>query len=241
MITNTVMIFGPGGIGKGPIDDIIRNDAIRIDPYRLRPAGPRDKGDIFYAHKKLRSEMTNAFELLGDSCERLSEKPEVEWFPKCKTTFFDVRGEWQWLLLGGLSATLAKAEIYAPAVPILFSRPDVRSLFGTLSIIILNPADSLPTLNGDFTSIKSKTTENCSKRKDSDESIEKRVGSIDEEAAAWENMLKLGGTEFPNWELPEYIYRTNQIETMLAARNRLIEGNSALEQFFKSEAEIQAL
>src|SRR5207248_10999569 len=109
---------------------------LRIDPYRLRPTGPRDHDDLFYAHQKLRGELSRAFEHLGDKCERISEKPAVEWFPKCGATFFDVRGEWQCLLLGGLSATHAKAEIYAPAVPVLFCRADVRALLGTPSIVI---------------------------------------------------------------------------------------------------------
>jgi hypothetical protein len=33
--------------------------------------------------------------------------------------------------------------------------------------------------------------------------------------------------------------RSDRTATLLAARHKLIEGNTALEQFFKSEAEIQ--
>ncbi len=240
MISNSLMLFGPGGIGKSPVDSIVRQDALRIDPYRLRPSGPRDQEDVFYAHQKLRGELSRAFEHLGDKCERLSEQPAVEWFPRCRAAFFDVRGEWQLLLLGGLSATHAKAEIYAPAVPVLFRRPDVRALFGTLSIVILNPVESLRSLDRDFSALKAKTAENCSKRGDSAKSIEKRTKSIDEEASAWRAMLDLGGTEFPNWEFPEYVYRDNRVATLLAARRKLIAGNLALEQFFRSEGEIQS-
>src|SRR5690349_20092248 len=120
MITNSLMLFGPGGIGKSPVDSIVRRDALRIDPYRLRPTGPRDQEDVFYAHPNLRGELSLAFKHLGDRRERLSEQPAVDWFPNSQAAFFDVRGEWQCLLLGGLFATHAKVEIYAPAVPVLF-------------------------------------------------------------------------------------------------------------------------
>ena len=46
-IEKTLMIFGPGGIGKSPIDRIVRSEAVRVDPYRLRPSGPRDSDDVF--------------------------------------------------------------------------------------------------------------------------------------------------------------------------------------------------
>src|SRR6476469_7422571 len=42
MIEQTLLIFGPGGIGKSPVDALVRADALRIDPYRLRGAGPRE-------------------------------------------------------------------------------------------------------------------------------------------------------------------------------------------------------
>jgi len=54
MIERTVIIVGPGGVGKSPLDALFRDDIIKIDPYRLRPSGPRDSNDIFYAHPKLR-------------------------------------------------------------------------------------------------------------------------------------------------------------------------------------------
>src|SRR5579863_4972491 len=107
MIQRTVMIFGPGGIGKSPLDDIMREDVLRIDPYRLRQR-PRDRAengespDLFYVHRNLRSELHRAFTSLDDHVELLSTKPAVELFPKARTTFFDVRGEWQCLLLGSL-------------------------------------------------------------------------------------------------------------------------------------------
>jgi hypothetical protein len=244
MISNTLMIFGPGGIGKGQLDRLVRADALRVDPYRFRPDGPRDRKkpeaekDMFYAHPKLRAELSSAFAVFGDARQRLSTEPAVEWFPGARATFFDVRGEWQCLLLGGLSAVHAKAEIYAPAVPVLFQRRDVRSLFGALSIVILNPVESLRSLS-EFGGLKEATAENCRKRGGDANNIEKRVNSIDQEASAWREMLDLGGTEYTNWQFPEYKYSDNPTKTRLAARGALLAVNPQLETFLKSESEIR--
>jgi hypothetical protein len=238
MIERTLMIFGPGGIGKSPIDRIVRSQAVRVDPYRLRSSGPRDGDDIFYAHPKLRAELSGAFQALGDLPERLSTQPAVDWFPKSRTAMFDVCGEWQCLLLGGLSAAAAKAEIYAPALPSLLCRSDVRSVFGRLTMVILNPVASLRSLGADVTSLKLATVENCAKRGDSQKSIDKRTHSIDEEVAAWRAALDAGAIENSHWAFPECAYRGSEVETSVAARAALIAGNSALEAFLKTEAEI---
>ena len=153
-------------------------------------------------------------------------------------SLFDVRGEWQCLLLGDLDAKYAKAEIYAPAVPVLFGRSDVRGLFGSLSIVILNPVESLRKLKGNYETLKTATASNCEAREDLPSSVKKRVESIDEEASAWRAMLDLGGTEYPNWEFPEYIVRANRVDSLVAVRRKLIAGNPVLEQFFIKESEI---
>jgi hypothetical protein len=239
MIESTLMIFGPGGIGKSPIDSLVRADAVRIDPYRLRSSGPRDQNDVFYAHPKLREELTGAFIALGDALERISTNPSVDWFVKANATTFDVRGEWQCLLLGGLSAKYAKAEVYAPALPALLQRPEIRNVFGALTMVILNPVSPLRALGNDFATLKSATAENCLKRGDSPKSIEKRTNSIDEEAEAWMRILEAGGTEYAQWEFAEYTYRGNETETKLAARSRLVAGNPAIAKFLKSEDDIR--
>lgn len=213
MIQNTLLIFGPGGIGKSPLDHIIKREVVRIDPYRLRER-PRDRDenggipDLFYANRNLRSELLWIFDTLGDAKELLSRRPPVEWFSKARTAFFDVRGEWQCLLLGALDAHLAKAEVFGPAVPVLFSRQDVREFFGDLTIIILNPVGSLTTLGADYEAVKRATADNCRKAGRSEKDIKKRVKSIDDpeapEATAWLSMLELGGLEFTNWVFPEY-------------------------------------
>lgn len=250
MIKNTLLIFGPGGIGKSSLDEIIRREVVRIDPYRLRER-PRDRNenggipDLFYANRNLRSELLWAFESLGDTKEPLSSRPPVEWFPKARAAFFDVRGEWQCLLLGALQAQLAKAEVFGPAVPVLFSRRDVREIFGDLSIVILDPVESLRRLSGNYQTLKKATEDNCRKAGRSEKDIEKRVKSIDDpkapEATAWLAMLELGGLEFSNWAFPEYVYEKNRIQTLIEARKVLVTKSPALEVFLLSEDEIRRM
>ncbi len=246
MIKNTLMIFGPGGVGKSPLDDIIRNDAFPINPYRLRER-PRDRSensgspDLFYGHSNLKGELTKAFVNLGDYLIKLS--PKVEWFPKARTAFFDVRGEWQCLLLGGIESSFAKAEIFAPALSVLFCQPEIQSLFGQCRIVILNPVQSLRELNGDFTTLNEATGENCRKAGRLEKDVEKRQKSIDDpesgEAAAWLELLELEtAVEISNWEFPEYVYSGNRNRKLIQARERLIAASSELESFFKTEDEI---
>jgi hypothetical protein len=129
MVTNTLMIFGPSGIGKSPLNDIIKAEAVRIDPYRLRQKGPRDPGgdgqrDVLYAHQKLRDELYLTFGHLGLGLTYLS--PDIHWFPQAMVLFLKVRKDWQALFLQGLDGEIGKAEIYAPAVPILLANPQIR-------------------------------------------------------------------------------------------------------------------
>ncbi len=247
MIGKTLLIFGPGGIGKSPLDDIVARDVIRIDPYRMRER-PRDRDenggipDFFYAHPKLRQELAWAFQNLGDTKESLSIEPIVEYFPKAQAAFFDVRGDWQCLLLGGLQAEHAKAEIFGPAVPPLFSRPDVQRAFGDFKIVILNPSESLRTLGGDYEPIKKKTEENCKNAGRSEKDTEKRVASIDgagaSEAKSWLAMLDLGGIEYSNWEFPEYVYEEGRMAKLIQAKKVLLAQDYGLESFFQSDDDI---
>ena len=248
MIENTLMIFGPGGIGKSPIDDIMKPEVSKIDPYRLRER-PRDRDensgtpDMFYANPKLRSELLWAFKTLGDSKKTFPNEPAVEWFSKARVAFFDVCGEWQCLLLGGLEAQLAKAEIFGPAFVELFSLPDVQEIFGKLSIVILNPVESLRNLNGNYETLKNATKDNCQKAGRSEKDIAKRVKSIDDpkahEAESWLAMLDMGGIEFTNWPFPEYVYKGNRVQKLIEMRNTLVKRSSDLERFLMTEDEIR--
>jgi hypothetical protein len=158
VIEKTLMVFGPGGIGKSPIDRLIRSDAVRIDPYRMRSTGPRDRNDVFYAHPKLRAELTDAFTALNDPPAVISSEPQpVEWFPKSRMAMFRVRDEWQCLMLGTFSAPLAKAEIYAPTLSALLRRSDFKDLFGVLTMVILNPVGSLHAPGDDLVSLREAT------------------------------------------------------------------------------------
>lgn len=236
MITDTLLVVGPGGIGKSPLDKALKAEVGRIDPYRLRKAGPRDAKDIFYAHPRLRDELYLTYQRLGISLSCLSDA--VHWFPAANTLFLRVRDEWQLLMLEALPAGIAKAEIFAPAIPTMFENPQVRRWFGRVSMIILNPVGPLAALP-DLSSIKTATEINCQKRGDTSPSIQKRVASIDEEAGAWRQMIALGATEFDNWGFAEYVFREKgEKATLVQARNTLLERCPSLEVFFKTEEEI---
>src|SRR5689334_21796689 len=106
MITDTLLIVGPGGIGKSRIEKLLRDEIARIDPYRLRSGGPRDRQikdgklvgekDVLYGHPKLRDELYATYQGLGVGLTRLSE--HVHWFQQASTLFLKVRDEWQFLL-----------------------------------------------------------------------------------------------------------------------------------------------
>jgi hypothetical protein len=238
VITDTLFVVGPGGTGKSPLDKGLRDEIARIDPYRLRNSGPRDSKDKFYAHPKLRDDLYLIYQRLGLGLTYLSAN--VHWFPQARTLFIKVRNEWQVLLLEGLPSGVAKAEIFAPVVPVLLANPQVRHVFGRVSVVILNPAGPLATLT-DLADIKSKTRHNCEKRGDTPDDVSERVDSVDQEVEAWRQMISLGATEYPNWEFAEYVYREKgENETLLAARSALLERSPQLEIFFKTKAEIRS-
>lgn len=243
MIKKTLMIFGPGGIGKSPLDDILVESVSRIDPYRMRNR-PRDRDenggipDFFYANPKLREELIWIFENLGDEKVELSTKPRLEYFRKAQTVFFKVRSDWQFLVLGNMESELAKAEIYGPVVPSLLSRKEIKAIFGELFIIILNPVKPLKSLDGDYEELKKATRENCAQAGRSEKDTQKRIDSIDVEVESWLKMIDEGGIEASNWAFPEYKYRNNRNETLISAKHTLLELNPELESFFLSDEEI---
>lgn len=237
MIHDTLILVGPGGIGKSPLDSIIRHDVLRIDPYRLREDGPRNRKDVHYAHPKIRDQLYLTYEKMGLSFLPLSD--EVLWSEKAMTFFLRVRKEWQLLFLGGLSCQKAKAEIFAPAIPVLLSNPIIKNLFGRISMVVLNPAGTLDDLDG----LRSKTDENCRKRGDTEDSVKKRVKSLDEEVPAWKQMMTLGAIEYPNWPYAEHIYSksNDKICLLIEARSTLRKKNPRLEIFFKTNIEIKKM
>jgi hypothetical protein len=237
-ITDTLVVVGPGGIGKSPLDRAVKAEVCRIDPYRLRRAGPRDSQDVLYAHPRLRDELYLTYQRLGVGLTYLSDR--VHWFPAAGTLFLKVRDEWHVMFLEALPAGIAKAEIFAPAIRAMFENPQVRCRFGRVSMVVLDPAGPLETLT-DLGPVKEKTRFNCQRRGDAPDSVEKRVASIDEEAEAWREMIALGATEFANWEFAEYVYREKgERETLAAARRVLLDRCPRLEVFFKTEDDIRS-
>jgi hypothetical protein len=249
MIQKTLILVGPGGIGKSPIDEIIKNDIIRIDPYRLRKEGPREaETDVYYANPKLKDDIILSYHKIGLTFYSLSDL--VKWCPNTLTLLLKVRTEWQLLFLAGLNGEKAKAEIFAPVIPALLSNPIIKNEFGKTYIIILNPTNSLDNI----ADLKDKTRENCKRRGDSEKSIEKRVNSIDEEIDAWKEMINMGAKEIVNWPFPEYKYNEdengiyimdefkrydNRKKYLVQARQILIEINNELESFFMNVNEIE--
>lgn len=248
MIKNTLILVGPGGIGKSPLDHIFKQNLLRIDPYRMRASGPRDKNDVLYANPKLRSELHLVCQALNLSFEYLS--PTVEWVPQAWLLFFKVRDDWQLLLLEDLKADIAKAEIYAPIIPILLSQPRISHVFGKTAVVVLHPATQKLSTMADWSELEEKTRQNCLRRGDEASSVKKRVDSIKEEAPAWKLMIKEGATEYENWQFPEHAYKPkvvtgsalvqHQVSLLLKAKTALTANNSRLEVFFKTDAEIEA-
>ena len=245
-IKHTVVITGPGGVGKSPLDALFKDEVIRLDPYRLRPSGPRSPGDKLYAPPALHDDLKGVLAELDDPLLSIPDKREsIEWFPKSKVLFFTVRGVWQCLFLGNVESTnteLAKAEIYTPVlVRLLDCCGNFVNILGAIKIIVLNPAKtSLTKMIEPWKEIKDATRQNCKRRGDETDSIDKRVKSIDVEAPVWQSLVgKSEATEYVGWPFAEYRYtQGNRSSLLIQARKRLLEGDPTLEEFFKSENEI---
>ena len=141
MIRNTLVIVGPGGIGKSPLSHALRDDLHQVDPYRLRPDGPRDRNDLFYGHPNLRKELHLALAALGEPPIPIG--CGVEWFPRAMALFFKVRTDWQLLLLHGRDADFGKMEIYAPALPVILGYPSIQQVFGALDVVVIHPGETV--------------------------------------------------------------------------------------------------
>lgn len=251
----TIIIVGPSGVGKSPLDALFKVD-VKIDPYRLRSRGPRDFNDIFYAHPKLYDELHSVLEKLND---KPKIKNGVEWFPKSEILFFKVREEWQLLILAGLNNNeennnkerLAKAEIYAPVLPVILSIQEIRNLLGEIHIIVLNPANQSIIEMQDLRELELKTYYNCIERGDYPISLEKCVKSIREEMPAWIKLIEdYAATEYWPWKYPEYLYKTpdegttlleHQKHILKETRECLLEKNPDLSTFLKTDDEIDRI
>ena len=234
MARSTLVIVGPGGVGKSPIDDLVAHDVVRLDPYRLRTDGPRDNADLLYAPPKLRQELTGVFRGLGDTtiAKKVDDETTVEWYPGAGVAFFMVRGEWQCVIVPSDTETLAKIEIYAPVLPTLITIDEFIAAFCAVKIVVLNPAPETLSSMRDWTEIEKRTRHNCKERGDSDKSVEKRVNSVSSEAPYWRELVeKHGATEAVDWQFPEYIYKAKS-DSLEEARQCLLGLNGTLGVFF---------
>ena len=249
MIESTFMLVGPGGIGKSPLSHALRPDLVSVDPYRLRADGPRDRNDTLYAAPKLRNDVLNVLQALGLAPRRLG--PTVEWVPEAKLLFFRVRDDWQLLVLSGLDARLAKAEIYAPVIPDLLGEPAIAAAFGRIEALVLHPAAASLRTMATWDELEVKTAENCTRRGDDPQSVKKRTASIREEAPAWKDMVGKGACEYEAWPFPEHSFRreglaepallAHQIGLLLNAKAALIARCPRLVVFFKTDDEIRQI
>jgi hypothetical protein len=242
MLEHTLILVGPGGVGKGPLGDLIRDDAIAIDPYRLRKAGPRrDSDDPLYAPPRLRADLHAVLEGLGDCVQRLSLGSEqMEWFPRARVLFFTVRGEWQCLVLHGLQGAVAKAELYAPVLPALLELPGIGNALGNTRVLVLNPStDSLLDM-ADWADLETRTRQNVQLRGDPPASVQKRVDTIPTEAPAWRAILKTAaGREVRGWFFAEHRFKNEDKRQLLReARKVILENHPDLAIFFKKDGEI---
>jgi hypothetical protein len=242
MLEHTLIVVGPGGVGKGPLADLIRDDAIALDPYRLRKDGPRkDSDDPLYAPPKLRADLRAVLEGLGDCVQQLSCGSEkMEWFPKARVLFFTVRGEWQCLVLHGLEGAVAKAELYAPVLPALLALPGIGAALGNARVLVLNPSHESLLEMSDWADLESRTQQNVELRGDAQSSVQKRVGTIPTEAPAWRAILKTAaGREVKGWPFAEHRFKKEDKRQLLReARKVILDTHPDLAIFFRSGSAI---
>jgi hypothetical protein len=242
MPKSTLIIVGPGGIGKGPLSGLIKDDAVAIDPYRLRPDGPRrDSDDPLYAPPRIRTELHSLLTVLGDSLRPIPCEPErMEWFPKGKVLFFTVRSEWQCLILQGLDSEIAQAELYAPILPAILGIDEIRQSIGHIHVMVLNPCPKSLSDMADWRDLEDKTRYNCKQRGDSDTSVARRVGTIPIEAPAWKTLVRdQSALEFTDWPFPEHRFKNeDNVQLLRQARATILRQHPELETFFKEEHEI---
>jgi len=242
MLKDTLILVGPGGVGKGPLAGLIKDDAIALDPYRLRKDGPRkDSDDPLYAPPKLRADLRAVLEALGDHVQNRScGSEQMEWFPKARVLFFTVRGEWQCLVLHGLEGTVAKAELYAPVLPAVLELPGIGDALGNTRVLVLNPSPESLLGMADWTDLGTRTRQNVQLRGDSEVSIQKRVGTIPTEAPAWQAILRTeAGREVKGWSFAEHRFKNEDKRQLLReARRVILETHPDLEIFFKGDGEV---
>lgn len=253
MVERTVIIVGPGGVGKSPLESLFTTE-VSIDPYRLRQQGPdKNKNDMFYAHTQLRRQLEDIFKVFKQSPQEIGcigDDP-ILWYTRAKTLIFKVRKEDQILILLGIKGKSAKAEIYAPVLPFVLATKDVRDVFGKIEIIVLNPVQQSVTTMTNWKELEERTYENCKERGDTEQDSAERVRSVAKEAPVWRKLLvEHAATEYNAWEFPEYLYKKlpqgttlpeHQKDLLTRAWDCLTEKNERLKEFLMEKSNIRAL
>lgn len=256
MFIETIIIVGPGGIGKSPLSGLFGTDIILLDPFRLRKDGPRDNKDKNYANPNLWDFMDGIFD---ENINETVKKEELCIIRKemILALFFKVRNDYQILFIQNLDKekqSLARLEIYAPILNKILEDKKYESIFGKVHLIILNPLiNSYNDKNFDFEDLKRKTRTNCKERGDSEKSINDRIDNLEEEWDAWKKLIEFFKNEnekgnqqyfcyeYKNWEFAEFKYKNKEKEVLDEARKKLVENNTELEKFFKIQLSPKAI
>src|SRR5689334_8389297 len=106
----TLCILGASGIGKSPLDGLLRPGVGKVEPYRARPDGAR-KGEEYYVNPHMLKELLELNRQAGPALMEVDSdrgniqpfqvggRPYRKWlvlFPRA--SFFQVRGTEQVLL-----------------------------------------------------------------------------------------------------------------------------------------------
>jgi len=220
----TLIITGPGGIGKSPLDELLlpKSKMKRIEPLRHRE-NPREN-DIWYAPDWLPKRLEESLKILGDKAKNIgnAKTEKIRWFQKSRIVMFTVRGVWQTLFLPAqTNMGLIKMEIYAPVLWELLKISDFKKTLGDIRVLILNPSEKslLDKANPNADKEIAKMTEiNCQERGDAQDKIDARVKSVKEEAPFWRELLERNQTsdfrsfEITGWEYPEWKFKNHKKE-----------------------------
>jgi len=232
MAERSVILMGPGGVGKGPAMEVFTVDRT-WNPYRMRIKGPKPRDRTKYVSPTVYLQFQLVLQNHIEKPVRLGELPDapliddipewssilrerqkrlfddnrkhVLWYPKSQVLFYPVRKEqFQMLFLDG-DGTM-RAELYAPAAAVMLREPALRTHFGELVVLVLNPTSN-GIMEGCLKDLEDRTRINAEERDGKGDSAEGRVRSVSEELPAWQSVVGEGyGRDCSDWKFPEWRY-----------------------------------
>ena len=204
-----VLVFGPSGIGKSPLDEIFRDEVRRLEPHRVRDA-PRDSLDRYHLSKIAH---TSILLLPADQEPKGPFGGASQIFVHSTVALFKVRAEDQVLFRpgDGIPSGVTMVEIFGPVFRDLLDQRGtvgwVDALFsGTVFAIFLNPwsrpfAQVEPNMAGNPASPDGRVlVELLEQRHEPPAKIERRVANIVEELRAWRSIAAITDKGFHVFE-----------------------------------------